>query len=200
MAQIPAILIFGAPGSGKGTVGAKLAQTTGIKHLSTGDIFRGIAPSSESGKLIASYSSAGKLVPDSATAQIFERFVKGLVDTNRLNPDKDMLLLDGIPRTPDQVGLIKPIVDVKHVFVLDITNDATIVARLLNRAKIEGRKDDADESVIKNRLVEYRNKTAAVLDKYDPKIITHIVGDNTPDEVFCDVLTAYVKFMKTLRK
>ena len=200
MAQIPAILIFGAPGSGKGTVGAKLAQTTGIKHLSTGDIFRGIARSSESGKLIASYSSAGKLVPDSATAQIFERFVKGLVDTNRLNPDKDMLLLDGIPRTPDQVGLIKPIVDVKHVFVLDITNDATIVARLLNRAKIEGRKDDADESVIKNRLVEYRNKTAAVLDKYDPKIITHIVGDNTPDEVFCDVLTAYVKFMKTLRK
>src|SRR5574344_935132 len=187
MAQIPAILIFGAPGSGKGTVGAKLAQTTGIKHLSTGDIFRGIAPSSESGKLIASYSSAGKLVPDSATAQIFERFVKGLVDTNRLNPDKDTLLLDGIPRTPDQVDLIKPIVDVKHVFVLDITNDATIVARLLNRAKIEGRKDDADESVIKNRLVEYRNKTAAV-------------RDNTPDEVFCDVLTAYVKFMKTLRK
>lgn len=200
MAQIPAILIFGAPGSGKGTVGAKLAQTTGIKHLSTGDIFRGIAPSSESGKLIASYSSAGKLVPDSATAQIFERFVKGLVDTNRLNPDKDTLLLDGIPRTPDQVDLIKPIVDVKHVFVLDITNDATIVARLLNRAKIEGRKDDADESVIKNRLTEYRNKTAAVLDKYDPKIITHIVGDNTPDEVFCDVLTAYVKFTKTLKK
>lgn len=200
MAQIPAILIFGAPGSGKGTVGAKLAQTTGIKHLSTGDIFRGIAPSSESGTLIASYSSAGKLVPDSATAQIFERFVKGLVDTNRLNPDKDTLLLDGIPRTPDQVDLIKPIVDVKHVFVLDITNDATIVARLLNRAKIEGRKDDADESVIKNRLVEYRNKTAAVLDKYDPKIITHIVGDNTPDEVFCDVLTAYVKFTKSLKK
>jgi adenylate kinase len=200
MAQIPAILIFGAPGSGKGTVGAKLAQTTGIKHLSTGDIFRGIAPSSESGKLIASYSSAGKLVPDSATAQIFERFVKGLVDTNRLNPDKDTLLLDGIPRTPDQVDLIKPIVDVKHVFVLDITNDATIVARLLNRAKIEGRKDDADESVIKNRLVEYRNKTAAVLDKYDPKIITHIVGDNTPDEVFCDVLSAYVKFTKSLKR
>lgn len=200
MAQIPAILIFGAPGSGKGTVGAKLAQTTGIKHISTGDIFRGIAPSSESGKLIASYSSAGKLVPDSATAQIFERFVKGLVDTNRLNPDKDTLLLDGIPRTPDQVDLIKPIVDVKHVFVLDITNDATIVARLLNRAKIEGRKDDADESVIKNRLVEYRNKTAAVLDKYDPKIITHIVGDNTPDEVFCDVLSAYVKFTKSLKR
>ena len=198
MAQIPAVLIFGAPGSGKGTVGAKLAATTSLKHLSTGDIFRGIAPSSENGQLLASYSSKGMLVPDEATVQIFQRFINGLVDTNKLNPDKDMLLLDGIPRTPDQVDLIKPIVDVKHIFVLDIQNDETIVARLLNRAKIEGRKDDADESIIKRRLEEYRSKTSAVLEKYDPAIITHIVGDNTPDEVFCDTLAAYVKFMKTL--
>jgi len=196
MTKIPAVLIFGPPGSGKGTVGAKLAATTSLKHLSTGDIFRGIAPSSENGKLIASYSSAGKLVPDTATAQIFERFIKGLIDTNKLNPDKDMLLLDGIPRTPDQVDLIKDIVDVKHVFVLEIKDDATIVARLLNRAKIEGRKDDADESIIKNRLVEYREKTAAVLSKYDEKIVTRIVGDNSPDEVFCDTLQAYIQFMK----
>jgi len=196
MIKIPAVLIFGPPGSGKGTVGAKLAATTSLKHLSTGDIFRGIAPSSENGKLIASYSSAGKLVPDTATAQIFERFIKGLIDTNKLNPDKDMLLLDGIPRTPDQVDLIKDIVDVKHVFVLEIKDDATIVARLLNRAKIEGRKDDADESIIKNRLVEYREKTAAVLSKYNEKIVTRIVGDNSPDEVFCDTLQAYIQFMK----
>jgi adenylate kinase len=196
MTKIPAVLIFGPPGSGKGTVGAKLAATTSLKHLSTGDIFRGIAPSSENGKLIASYSSAGKLVPDTATAQIFERFIKGLIDTNKLNPDKDMLLLDGIPRTPDQVDLIKDIVDVKHVFVLEIKDDATIVARLLNRAKIEGRKDDADESIIKNRLVEYREKTAAVLSKYNEKIVTRIVGDNSPDEVFCDTLQAYIQFMK----
>lgn len=196
MTKIPAVLIFGPPGSGKGTVGAKLAATTSLKHLSTGDIFRGIAPSSENGKLIASYSSAGKLVPDTATAQIFERFIKGLIDTNKLNPDKDMLLLDGIPRTPDQVDLIKDIIDVKHVFVLEIKDDATIVARLLNRAKIEGRKDDADESIIKNRLVEYREKTAAVLSKYNEKIVTRIVGDNSPDEVFCDTLQAYIQFMK----
>lgn len=198
MTKIPAVLIFGPPGSGKGTVGAKLAATTSLKHLSTGDIFRGIAPSSENGKLIASYSSAGKLVPDTATAQIFERFIKGLIDTNKLNPDKDMLLLDGIPRTPDQVDLIKDIVDVKHVFVLEIKDDATIVSRLLNRAKIEGRKDDSDESIIKNRLVEYREKTAAVLSKYDEKIVTRLVGDNSPDEVFCDTLQAYIQFMKNI--
>lgn len=194
--SIPAVLIFGPPGSGKGTVGVKLAATTQLKHLSTGDIFRGIAPSSENGKLIASYSSAGKLVPDEATTQIFERFVKGLIDTNKLNPEKDILLLDGIPRTPDQVDLIRTVVNVKHVFVLEIKDDATIIRRLLNRAKIEGRKDDADESVIKNRLVEYREKTAAVLSKYDPKIITRITGDHSPDEVFCDTLLAYIRFMK----
>ena len=63
-------------------------------------------------------------------------------------------------------------------------------------AKIEGRKDDADENVIKNRLNVYKDSTAKVLEKYDPKIISHIVGDNTPDEVFCDVLRAYVNFKK----
>ncbi|HPW94843.1 MAG TPA: nucleoside monophosphate kinase, partial [Fibrobacteraceae bacterium] len=78
----------------------------------------------------------------------------------------------------------------------EIKDDATIVARLLNRAKIEGRKDDADESIIKNRLVEYREKTAAVLSKYDEKIVTRIVGDNSPDEVFCDTLQAYIRFTK----
>ena len=176
MSQISAVLIFGAPGSGKGTVGAKLAATTALKHLSTGDIFRGIAPSSESGKLLASYSSKGLLVPDEATVEIFGRFVEGLVNTNKLNPEKDTLLLDGIPRTVAQVDLIKPIVDVKHIFVLDIKDEATIVARLLNRAKIEGRKDDADENVIKNRLKVYKESTAKVLEKYDPKIISHIVG------------------------
>ena len=134
MSQISAVLIFGAPGSGKGTVGAKLAATTALKHLSTGDIFRGIAPSSESGKLLASYSSKGLLVPDEATVEIFGRFVEGLVNTNKLNPEKDTLLLDGIPRTVAQVDLIKPIVDVKHIFVLDIKDEETIVARLLNRA------------------------------------------------------------------
>ena len=120
MAKIPAVLIFGAPGSGKGTVGAKLAATTSLKHISTGDIFRGIAPSSESGKLLASYSSKGLLVPDEATVEIFGRFIEGLVNTNKVNPDKDTLLLVGSPRSVAQVNLIESVVDVKHILVLDI--------------------------------------------------------------------------------
>jgi len=190
--MISAFLIFGAPGSGKGTVGAKLAATTGVKHLSTGDIFRGLSPVSENGKLFASYAGAGKLVPDEVTIQIFSRYISGLVDTNKFDPAKDAFLLDGIPRTVAQAELIKSVVDVKHIFVLDIPDYSVIVERLLKRAKIEGRKDDADESVIKARLNEYEEKTAAVLGAYNNELITKINGSQSPDEVFRDTLSAYI--------
>ncbi|MDR0515470.1 MAG: nucleoside monophosphate kinase [Fibromonadaceae bacterium] len=193
MSNVSAFLIFGPPGSGKGTVGAKLASTTGIKHLSTGDIFRGLSPASENGKLFASYASAGKLVPDEVTIQIFSRYVGGLIDTNKFAPEKDSFLLDGIPRTVAQAGLIKSVVDVKRIFVLDIPDYSVIVERLLKRAKIEGRKDDADETVIRARLEEYENKTASVLGAYDSSIIAKVNGSQGPNEVFRDVLSAYIE-------
>ena len=93
MAKIPAVLIFGAPGSGKGTVGAKLAATTSLKHISTGDIFRGIAPSSESGKLLASYSSKGLLVPDEATVEIFGRFIEAILNIGSFGFCSNKILL-----------------------------------------------------------------------------------------------------------
>jgi adenylate kinase len=193
MSKVFAFLIFGPPGSGKGTVGAKLAFTAGIKHLSTGDIFRGLSPASENGKLFASFAGAGKLVPDEVTVQIFSRYVGGLIDTNKFAPEKDSFLLDGIPRTVAQAGLIKSVVDVRHIFVLDIPDYSVIVERLLKRAKIEGRKDDADESVIRARLEEYESKTAAVLGAYEGSLITKINGSQDPDEVFRDALSAYIK-------
>jgi adenylate kinase len=191
--NVSAFLIFGAPGSGKGTVGAKLATVTGIKHLSTGDIFRGLSPSSENGKLFSNYAGAGKLVPDDVTIQIFSRYINGLIDTNKFDPEKDSFLLDGIPRTVEQANLLKNVANVKHVFVLDIPDYSVIVERLLKRAKIEGRKDDADEGVIRARLNEYESKTAAVLGAYDSSMITKINGAQSPDEVFRDVLSAYIK-------
>jgi len=193
-----AFLIFGPPGSGKGTVGVKLAQTTSLKHLSTGDVFRGLPKSSESGKLFFSYSSAGKLVPDEVTTQIFGRYLEGLVNTNKLDPEKDILLLDGIPRTVAQTQLIAPICDVKHLFVLDIPNDDVIVSRILNRGKLEGRADDGEETVIRNRIAEYKTKTAAVLEAYPAALVTRIDGSKSPDEVFCDTLAAVIKVRKEL--
>jgi len=199
MSNISAFLIFGAPGSGKGTVGAKLAAVaSGIKHLSTGDIFRGLSPASENGKLFASYANAGKLVPDEVTIQIFSRYVGGLIDTNKFDPAKDSFLLDGIPRTVAQADLVKSVVNVKHIFVLDIADYSIIIERLIKRAKIEGRKDDADEAVVRARMNEYDTKTAAVLSAYDSSLITKIDGAQSPDEVFRDVLSAYITQRKQL--
>jgi adenylate kinase len=193
MSNISAFLIFGAPGSGKGTVGAKLAAVAnGVKHLSTGDIFRGLSPASENGKLFASYANAGKLVPDEVTIQIFSRFVGGLIDTNKFDPAKQVFLLDGIPRTVEQAELIKNVIVVKHIFVLEITDYSVIIERLLKRAAVEGRKDDIHESVVRARINEYETKTAAVLRVYDHSLITKINGAQTQDEVFRDVLDAYI--------
>jgi len=168
------------------------AVATGIKHLSTGDIFRGLSPASENGKLFASYANAGKLVPDEVTIQIFSRFVGGLIDTNKFDPAKHTFLLDGIPRTVEQAELIKSVVRVKHIFVLEISDYSVIIERLIKRAAIEGRKDDIHESVVRARINEYETKTAAVLSVYDPSIITKINGAQTPDEVFRDVLNDYI--------
>ena len=200
MNDISAFLIFGAPGSGKGTVGVKLAAVAaGVKHLSTGDIFRGLSPASENGKLFASYANAGKLVPDEVTVQIFSRYIGGLTNTNKFDPAKDSFLLDGIPRTVAQAELIKNVVSVKHIFVLEILDYSVIIKRLLKRAAVEGRKDDTDEAIVRARIKEYETKTAAVLGAYDSSLITKINGNQEPDEVFRDTLSAYIAVNKICR-
>lgn len=193
-----AFLIFGPPGSGKGTVGAKLAATTSLKHISTGDIFRGLAPDSEGGKLFRHYAEAGKLVPDEGSVQIFAHALEDLCKKGTLSKENDILLLDGMPRTAAQTDLIKSFIDVKHMFVLDIPDEQVIVDRILGRAKVEGRKDDADVNIIRNRIQEYKVKTAAVLDCYPTSMITRIPGQNSPDEVFSDTLAAVIRERKTL--
>lgn len=192
-----AFLIFGPPGSGKGTVGTKLAATTNLKHISTGDIFRGLSPESEGGKLFRQYAEAGKLVPDEVTVQVFAGALDDKVSAGKYDPTKEILLLDGIPRTASQTSLIAESIDVLHLFVLDIPNADVIVERLQNRAKIEGRKDDADVEVIRNRIREYEAKTAAVLECYPSSMITKIPGANAPDEVFSDTLAAVIRVRKS---
>lgn len=191
-----AVLIFGPPGSGKGTVSDKLKAITDIHHVSTGDIFRGLSPESENGKLFYKYSNEGKLVPDEVTVKIFARFVEGLIDTNVYNPSKKILLLDGIPRTPEQAEIINKYVNVEHIINLEIKDEQEIVNRILGRAAEQGRKDDADESIIRNRISEYKNKTAAVLDKYSDDIIANINGQQSPLRVFADVLEDWINYIQ----
>jgi adenylate kinase len=191
-----AALIFGPPGSGKGTVSEKLKQIANLQHISTGDIFRGLSAKSDSGKLFYEYSNSGRLVPDEITLEIFGRYVEGLINTNVYNPDQKILLLDGIPRTAAQAELIKDYVEIVHIIQLDIADEQIIIDRILGRAKIEGRKDDADESIIRNRIEEYNTKTAAVLDCFPKEIVGKINGQQSPLRVLLDVLTDWAQFIE----
>ena len=93
------ILIFGPPGSGKGTLGKSLSSAGNHFHLSSGDIFRGLSPESPAGKVYHNYAGKGLLLPDDTTIQIWHHYVHGLIATNRYFPEQQLLLLDGIPRT-----------------------------------------------------------------------------------------------------
>src|ERR1700722_12603237 len=102
-----AVLLFGPPGSGKGTLGKFLSSAGNHFHLSSGDIFRGLSPESPAGKLYHSYAGKGLLLPDEETIQIWHHYVHGLIATNRSFPAQQLLLLDGIPRTRRQVELLE---------------------------------------------------------------------------------------------
>jgi len=188
MSKPKAILLFGPPGAGKGTVGAKLTNVSANYHLSTGDIFRGLPPESPNGKVFYSYANEGKLVPDDVTIEIFWRYMQGLIDTNKFDPSTQYIFLDGMPRTAEQAKILDQYVDVVKIISLKVTNDDEIVERLAKRAKIEKRADDADKSIVLNRLAQYREKTQVVLDHYDDAIISEFDAQKTPLEVFRNVL------------
>ena len=196
MSKPKAILMFGAPGAGKGTIGSVLCSFGGHYHLSSGDIFRGLPKESDSGKLFFEYASNGKLVPDDVTIDIWWRYTKGLMDTNRFDPATQYLFLDGLPRTKEQAQLIEKYVDVVQIIVLYIKDEEVLFERLGKRAKIEGRADDANRDIIINRLKEYHAKTSPILEYYSDDIISTINAEQTPFEVLRDVLASTADILK----
>jgi adenylate kinase len=182
------VLLFGPPGSGKGTIGKFLSSAGNHYHLSSGEIFRGLAPESPSGKLFHSYAGQGLLVPDETTIRICLHYVHGLIATNRYFPKQQLLLLDGIPRTLPQVEFMQEHIQVVRVIVLDVQNTDELVKRMKRRALIEKRLDDADERVLHTRFEVYRKDTAKLLECYPKQIISHFNAEQRPLEVLRDVL------------
>lgn len=182
------VLLFGPPGSGKGTIGSMICAAGNHYHLSSGQIFRGLPPETPSGKMFYEYAQTGELVPDDITVEIWWRYTRGLIDTNRYYPRQQLLLLDGIPRTAAQAKKLMEFVDVLHVIVLELEDEKEILRRISRRAKIEKRMDDGDENVIRQRLEEYKSKTRKVLDCYDPSLISTFNAAQSPMEVLRDVL------------
>ena len=159
------IVLFGPPGSGKGTQAQNLIQKFNLKQISTGDLFRhNIKNETELGKLAKSYMDKGELVPDQVTIDM-------LIDELKKPTDAQGFIFDGFPRTAFQTEALEDIVknvlnDQLDICLSLVVEDEILVKRLLERGKTSGRSDDADENIIRNRIKEYYTKTAEVAELY----------------------------------
>jgi adenylate kinase len=177
------ILLFGMPGSGKGTQGAVLGQLPDLVHVSCGDIFRRLPKWGELGREVVHYTSTGALVPDDLTARIWTRHVQILELQELLLPEQHTLILDGLPRNRAQAKMIDPMVNVVQIFHLNISDTAKAGERLKSRALRENRLDDMNEEVIRKRLQTYYEETFETLSFYDPSIVFEVDATQSPLDV-----------------
>jgi len=184
------VLMFGAPGAGKGTQGELLGRLPGFFHMSTGDMFRSLDKRSELGKVFFEYSSRGELVPDEVTIGMWRTYMDALRTLGRFRPHRDLLVLDGMPRTSKQTELIAESIDVRGVIHLVASNAEAMVERLRRRALQQGRTDDAEEEIVRNRIDVYERETRPVLERYDASLIHDVDAIGTQAEVLMGVLGA----------
>ncbi|MDP4249919.1 MAG: adenylate kinase [Bacteroidota bacterium] len=188
------LILFGPPGSGKGTQSEKLIARFGLKHLSTGDILRSeIRNGTALGLEAKSLMDQGKLVPDAVVIGM----IRAALDHN---PNAKGFLFDGFPRTNAQADALDALLSEKKtsiniVLALQVSK-SELVKRLLNRGLTSDRTDDRDESIIGSRIEEYERKTAAVADHYRKfNKVVFIPGEGSVDEIFAKLSTEIEKRM-----
>jgi adenylate kinase len=186
------VVLFGAPGVGKGTQGKLLGQIPGFVHMSSGDIFRSLDQSSELGKKCRQYSSKGLLVPDEVTIEVWEDHTRRQVGNGGYRPDVELLVLDGIPRNVEQCKALDKHIEVLRVVHLSAPSVDEMVDRLKGRALKEGRADDADASVIRRRFEVYDQETSPMLGYYDASLVSEVVAVGLPAEILMHVLESIV--------
>jgi adenylate kinase len=176
------IVIFGAPGSGKGTQSEKIAERYGLQHVSTGEILREeIASSTELGKLAESYMSKGELVPDHVVIEMLEELIVKKSDAKGF-------IFDGFPRTVPQGEALNQLLQrhgerVDAVISLEVAEEE-LIDRLLRRGAISGRVDD-NRQTIESRLNVYYRQTAPLKDFYRSQgLLKEVVGVGSIDEIF----------------
>lgn len=177
------IILFGPPGSGKGTQSEKLIAKYQLKHLSTGDLLRSeIAAKTPLGLEAKSVMDKGQLVPD----EVVIGMISSALDHH---PQAKGFLFDGFPRTASQSEALDKLLKLKHseisvMLSLEVSEEE-LVKRLLNRGLTSGRSDDTSEEVVRARIAEYHKKTSAVADYYKKfnKVVS-VKGEGSVDEIF----------------
>ena len=180
------LILFGPPGSGKGTQSEKLIAKYGLKHLSTGDIFRSeISNQTELGLKAKSFMDAGQLVPDSVTIGMVDKVINA-------NKGVNGFLFDGFPRTKAQAEALDELLkghgtEIHVVLALDVPEDE-LIQRMIGRSKTSGRTDDADPEVQKKRLAVYKNETLAVADHYKTfNKVVYLNGLGSIEDIFASL-------------
>jgi adenylate kinase len=182
------ILLFGAPGAGKGTQGKILGSIPGFYHLSCGEVFRTLDTTSDLGRVFLEYSSRGELVPDDVTVQMWQQNMHAQTVLSFYKPHHDVLVLDGIPRNVNQARLLEAHLDVLLIVHLICSDKEKMVQRLGRRALKENRADDAREEVIRRRWDVYERETFPVLAHYPKQIIRTVDALGSPGRVLQHIL------------
>lgn len=185
------IVIFGAPGSGKGTQSERIVEKFGINHISTGDVLRAeIKKGTELGKTAKGYIDQGQLLPD-------ELIIDILASTLDSFKESKGVIFDGFPRTIAQAEALKKMLaergqEVSVMLDLDVPEEE-LMTRLIKRGQESGRADDNEET-IKKRLVVYHSQTAPLIDWYKNEgKYQHIHGLGMMDAIFADIVAAVEK-------
>ena len=180
------IVIFGAPGSGKGTQSERIVEKYGLNHISTGDVLRNeIKNDTELGKTAKGFIDQGQLIPDSLMIDILAQVFDSFKDSKRV-------IFDGFPRTIPQAEALKDMLkergqSISTMLELDVPENE-LMERLIKRGKDSGRADDNEET-IKKRLKVYHSQTAPLIDWYEKENLhAHINGLGTMDEIFNSIV------------
>ncbi|HEX2658865.1 MAG TPA: nucleoside monophosphate kinase [Polyangia bacterium] len=183
-----AILLFGYPGSGKGTQGQILAALPGFHHVAMGDILRGLTAAHPLYAAIREQVSQGNLVSDELVMELFGSHLESL----KLSKD-DYVIVDGVPRNRKQVDLLNRIVDVIKIFKLSIYDESIVTERMRRRAVKQNRPDDASDAVIQHRLSVYRKETESCITAYPGPLLTRIQANQPVFDVHLDIISALGK-------
>jgi adenylate kinase len=182
------LILFGPPGSGKGTQSESIIAEFGLKHLSTGNLLREeIGNSTTLGLEAKRFMDAGQLVPDEVVIGMVDNFMQA-------DPEAKGFLFDGFPRTTAQCIALDALLkskssEINVVLALEVSEEE-LVKRLLGRGLTSGRSDDTNETVIRARIQEYHDKTTAVAKHYAQfNKVVHVKGEGTVESIYASLKT-----------